>query len=62
VRGKRQANQTHQEVGAKVRQTIAEIGGTMPKKLPTPTKSIKQIEKEQRRLKHDAEPSEPKGD
>lgn len=59
VRGKRQANETHREVGAKVRQTIAEIGGTMPEKLPTPAKSIKQIEKELRQLKSDAEPSEP---
>lgn len=59
VRGKRQANETHREVGAKVRQTIAEIGGTMPEKLPTPTKSIKQIEKEQQALRSEAEPPEP---
>lgn len=59
VRGKRQANETHREVGAKVRQTIAEIGGTMPEQLPTPTKSIKQIEKEQRLLKHDEASSGP---
>ena len=57
VRGKRHANETHREVGAKVRQTIAEIGGTMPEKLPTPAKSIKQIEKEQRALKNDVEPT-----
>ena len=42
------ANQTHYEVGKKVRQTIKELGGTMPEDLPTPTKSIKQIESEQR--------------
>ena len=54
VRGKRQANQTHYEVGAKVRQTIQELGGTMPEKLPTPEKSIKQIEREQRRLQSEA--------
>ena len=59
VRGKRQANETHREVGAKVRQTIAEIGGTMPEKLPTPAKSIKQIEKEQQALRSEAEPPEP---
>lgn len=59
VQGKRQANETHREVGAKVRQTIAEIGGTMPEKLPTPTKSIQQIAKEQQRLKNDTGPSEP---
>ena len=32
------------------RQTIAELGGTMPEDLPTPEKSIKQIEKEQKKL------------
>ena len=46
--GKTEANQTHYEVGKKVRQTIKELGGTMPEDLPTPTKSIKQIEREQR--------------
>ena len=35
------------EVGKKVRQTIEELGGTMPEHLPNPEKSIKQIEKEQ---------------
>lgn len=38
---------THHAVGQAVRQTIQKIGGTMPEKLPTPKKSIKQIEKEQ---------------
>lgn len=49
IRGKEKANQTHYEVGRKVRQTIAELGGTMPEDLPTPEKSIKQIESEQKR-------------
>lgn len=48
--GKEEANRTHYEVGKKVRQTIKELGGTMPEDLPTPTKSIKQIEKEQKKL------------
>mgnify|MGYP000010266875 CR=1 FL=1 len=43
VRGKQKANQTHYEVGKKVRQTIDELGGTMPEALPTPEKSIQQI-------------------
>lgn len=30
-----------------MRQTIAELGGTMPEDLPTPEKSIKQVEKEE---------------
>ena len=49
IRGKEKANQTHYEVGRKVRQTIAELGGTMPEDLPTPKKSIKQIESEQKK-------------
>ena len=40
------ANNTHYEVGRKIRNTIKELGGTMPEDLPTPKKSIKQIEKE----------------
>ena len=47
VQGKYQANMTHYNVGAKVRQTIRELGGTMPEDLPTPQKSVKQIEREQ---------------
>ncbi len=43
VRGKQRANQTHFEVGKKVRQTIKELGGTMPEALPTPEQGIKQI-------------------
>lgn len=50
--GKDKANKTHFEVGRKVRQTIKELGGTMPEDLPTPTKSIKQIEKEQKLLEN----------
>ena len=50
IQGKQAANNTHYEVGKKVRQTIAELGGTMPEDLPTPEKSIKQIEKEQKKL------------
>lgn len=48
--GKEAAYQTHYDVGAKVRQTIAELGGTMPEDLPTPERSIQQIEREQRKL------------
>ena len=47
IQGKEQANQTHYEVGRKVRETIKELGGTMPEDLPTPEKSIKTIEREQ---------------
>lgn len=52
IQGKAAANQTHFDVGAKVRQTIKELGGTMPEDLPTPEKSIKQLEQaERKRLK-----------
>lgn len=47
VQGKENANATHYGVGKKVRQTIAELGGTMPEHLPTPDRSIRQIERTQ---------------
>ena len=50
IQGKVAANRTHFEVGKKVRETIKELGGTMPEDLPTPEKSIKQIEKETKRI------------
>lgn len=49
IKGKEAANQTHYSVGRKVRQTIKELGGTMPEDLPTPAKSITQIEREQKK-------------
>lgn len=45
VRGKEKANQTHYDVGRKVRKTIEELGGVMPENLPTPEKSIEQIKR-----------------
>jgi DNA-damage-inducible protein D len=44
ITGKDRANRAHHEVGAKVRQTIRELGGTMPEHLPA-TDSIKKIER-----------------
>jgi DNA-damage-inducible protein D len=49
VKGKRNANRTHFEVGAKVRQTIEELGGTMPEDLPTPETSVKKLERKQQK-------------
>lgn len=43
VKGKYKANQTHFEVGKKVRKTIEELGGTMPENLPAPD-SIKKLQ------------------
>jgi len=43
IKGKQKANQTHFEVGQKIRQTIKELGGTMPENLPI-EESIKKID------------------
>ncbi len=56
VKGKDAANRTHREVGAKVRQTIQELGGTMPEELPV-VESIKMIETQQRKRLGKAETS-----
>ena len=50
IQGKKEANETHYNVGKEVRDTIQRLGGTMPEDLPTPEKSIKQIEREQKNL------------
>ena len=46
IKGEKKANKTHYEVGRKIRKTIEELGGTMPENLPTPEKSLKELEKE----------------
>ena len=51
ITGKENANKTHYEVGKTVRKTIQELGGTMPEDLPTPDKSIKQIERQEEQKK-----------
>ncbi len=48
VRSKHAANQLHEQVGRKVRQTIREIGGAMPEDLPAP-ENITKIERRQRK-------------
>lgn len=50
IQGKDNANQAHYTVGKEVRDTISRLGGTMPEDLPTPEKSIQQIEHEQKKL------------
>ena len=47
------SNIIHYEVGKKVRDTIKELGGTMPENMPTPKKSIKEIEKNYQKKKKD---------
>ena len=44
------AKDVHYEVGKKVRKAIADIGGTMPEEMPTPKKSLKELEKERKKL------------
>ena len=60
IKGKQKANMTHYEVGTKVRQTIKELGGTMPENLPV-EESIKVVErKRQKQLKEKNEKSDDK--
>jgi len=47
IEGKDNANRAHRDVGRVVRDSIAQLGGAMPEDLPTPEKSIQQLECEQ---------------
>ena len=46
VKTEKEANETHYTIGKNIREVIAKNGGTMPEDLPTPKKSLKQLEKE----------------
>lgn len=48
VNSEEEACHTHNRVGKAVRKAIEELGGTMPENLPTPKKSIKELEKEKK--------------
>ena len=50
IKGEKKANKTHYEVGRKIRKTIEELGGTMPENLPTPEKSLKELEKNKKSI------------
>ena len=50
IQGEGNANDVHYNVGKEVRNTIKRIGGTMPEDLPTPDKSLKELEKENKDL------------
>ena len=50
VQGEKEAKDVHYEVGKKVRKVIADIGGIMPEEMPTPKKSLKELEKEKKQL------------
>ena len=50
IKGEKEANEAHNKIGKIVRKAIKEAGGTMPEDLPTPKKSLKELEKEKNRL------------
>lgn len=50
IQGEDKANNTHFNIGKKVRETMIEISGTKPEELSTPEKSIKQLQKENKLL------------
>ena len=45
VKGESNANKTHYKMGKDIRNFIAKQGGTMPEDLPTPEKSLKELDK-----------------
>ena len=50
VKGEVNANNTHYNMGKSIREFIKEQGGTMPEDLPTPKKSLKEIEKDNKKI------------
>ena len=52
VQGEKEAKDVHFEVGKKVRKAINDIGGMMPEEMPTPKRSLKELEIEKKRLKN----------
>ena len=50
IQTEKEANKTHFNIGKNIREVIAKNGGTMPEDLPTPKKSLKQLEKENKKL------------
>ncbi len=51
VQGESNASDVHYEVGKEIRYTIKKLGGTMPEDMPTPKKSLKELEKENKNFK-----------
>ena len=46
IKGENDANKTHYNIGKNIREVISKNGGTMPENLPTPNKSLKELDKE----------------
>ena len=58
VKGKERANQAHHEMGKLVRKTIEQAGATLPEDMPTPEKSIQQLQSEEKKqLQQRSQPS-----
>ena len=52
VKTENKANEVHYKIGKNIREVIQKNGGTMPEDMPTPEKSLKELEKEKiKRLK-----------
>lgn len=49
IQTEKEANRTHYNIGKNIREVIAKNGGTMPEDFPTPKKSLKQLEKENKK-------------
>ena len=50
IQTEKEANKTHYNIGKNIREVIAKNGGTMSEELPTPKKSLKQLEKENKKM------------
>jgi DNA-damage-inducible protein D len=58
IKEKEEAHRAHHEMGREVRETIKRTGATLPEDLPTPARSIQQVQREeQRRIEHKQHPS-----
>ena len=55
ILGKSNANETHYNIGKNIREAIRKNNRTMPEDLPTPDRSLKEIEKEKLKLKNKIE-------
>ena len=50
IKSEGEACKTHNKIGKIVRNAIKQAGGTMPEELPTPEKSLKELEKENKKM------------
>lgn len=52
VQGENEAKDVHYKVGKEVRNTIKKLGGMMPEDMPTPEKSLKELERKKKKLEN----------